>query len=50
MSSAMPPPRKAYPPRLWPAIDPYAAVVDGWLLADKDVPRKQRHTARRLVR
>ena len=27
---------------------PYAAVIDGWLLADRDVPRKQRHTARRV--
>jgi len=24
------------------------SVIDGWLLADKDVPRKQRHTARRV--
>ena len=23
-------------------------VIDGWLLADRDVPRKQRHTARRV--
>jgi hypothetical protein len=23
-------------------------VIDGWLLADTDVPRKQRHTARRV--
>jgi hypothetical protein len=23
-------------------------VIDGWLLADKDVPRKQCHTARRF--
>src|SRR3954467_1812362 len=29
-----------------PAIDPFAAVIDGWLLADHDAPRKQRHTAR----
>ena len=34
------PPRKAYPPRARPAIDPWAAVVDGWLLADVDAPRK----------
>src|SRR4051794_39333369 len=25
-----------------PAIDPFAAVIDGWLLADHDAPRKQR--------
>jgi hypothetical protein len=29
-----------------PALDPYTQVIDGWLLADRDVPRKQRHTAR----
>ena len=48
LASAVPPPRKAYPPRPRPAIDPYVAVIDAWLLADRDVPRKQRHTARRV--
>jgi hypothetical protein len=48
LASAVPPPRKAYPPRPRPAIDAYAPVIDGWLLADKDMPRKQRHTARRV--
>jgi hypothetical protein len=47
-ASAIPPPRKTYPPRRRPAIDPYAEIIDGWLLADRDVPRKQRHTARRI--
>ena len=48
LADAVPPPRKAYPPRARPAIDPCATVIDGWLLADQDVPRKQRHTARRV--
>lgn len=48
LDSAVPPPRKAYPQRPRPAIDAHAQVIDGWLLADKDVPRKQRHTARRV--
>src|SRR6516225_4889490 len=48
MASAVPPPRKAYPPRPRPAIDRYAGLIDGWLLADREVPRKQRHTARRI--
>ena len=48
LASAVPPPRKSYPPRARPAVDPYAAVIDSWLLADLDVPRKQRHTARRV--
>ena len=29
-------------------IDPYAALVDEWLEADRRMPRKQRHTARRV--
>jgi transposase len=48
MGSAVPPPRRAYPKRPRPAIDRYARVIDGWLLADRDAPRKQRHTARRV--
>jgi hypothetical protein len=48
LASAVPPPRKSYPQRPRPAIDAYASVIDGWLLADKDVPRKQRHTSRRV--
>jgi hypothetical protein len=48
LASAIPPPRKAYPPRPRPAIDPYVEIIDGWLLADRDAPRKQRHTARRV--
>ena len=48
LDSAVPPPRKAYPSRPRPAIDPYVRVIDGWLVAGKDVPRKQRHTARRV--
>ena len=48
LASAAPPPRRAYRPRPRPAIDRYAALIDGWLLADRQVPRKQRHTARRI--
>jgi transposase len=48
VASAVPPPRKAYPQRSKPALDPYMQVIDEWLLADRDVPRKQRHTARRV--
>lgn len=29
-------------------IDPYAALVDGWLEADRMLPRKQRRTAKRV--
>jgi transposase len=48
LASAVPPPRKAYPRRPRPAVDPYAGLIDGWLLADRVAPRKQRHTARRI--
>ena len=48
LENAIPPPRKSYPPRRRPAIDPYVAIIDGWLLADREVPKKQRHTARRV--
>lgn len=48
LASAVPPPRKAYPRRSRPAIDPYVEVIDSWLLADRELPRKQRHTARRV--
>jgi transposase len=48
LASAVPPPRKVYPRRPRPAIDPYVEVIDGWLREDRDAPRKQRHTARRV--
>ena len=48
LESAVPPPRKPYPQRPRPAIDGYADVIDAWLAADREVPRKQRHTARRV--
>ena len=48
LASAVPPPRRAYPRRPRPAIDPWAEVIDSWLVADREVPRKQRHTARRV--
>jgi transposase len=48
LASAVPPPRKAYPARPRPALGAYTQVIDEWLVADRDVPRKQRHTARRI--
>ncbi|OQM62915.1 integrase, partial [Bifidobacterium breve] len=29
-------------------LDPFKATVDGWLEADRFMPRKQRHTAKRV--
>lgn len=48
LADAVPPPRKAYPVRPRPAIDEWVTVIDAWLIGDKDAPRKQRHTARRI--
>ncbi|KAF0957139.1 hypothetical protein [Rhodococcus sp. T7] len=48
LASAVPPPRKPYRRRVRPAIDDWAELVDSWLVADKQAPRKQRHTARRV--
>ena len=47
LSSPVPPPRKVVE-RAAPAIGPWAATIDAWLEDDKSVPRKQRHTARRI--
>ena len=48
LDSAVPPPRKEYARRPRPALDAWVAVIDGWLLADREAPRKQRHTGRRV--
>ena len=47
LADAVPPAPKA-PVRVSPALGPHEATVRGWLLADLDAPRKQRHTARRV--
>ncbi|HLI56261.1 MAG TPA: IS21 family transposase [Actinomycetota bacterium] len=48
LASPIPPPRKTGPPRPAPALGPWKETIDGWLEADREVPRKQRHTARRI--
>ena len=32
----------------FPVLGPYLETIDSWLKADRDVPKKQRHTARRI--
>ena len=32
----------------FPALGPYHELIDAWLLEDKQAPKKQRHTARRI--
>ena len=37
LAAAVPPPRKTYPPRRRPAIEPYVTVIDGWLIEDERI-------------
>ena len=45
--SAPPGYRRSRPPTR-PKLDPFVPIIDAILAADKDAPRKQRHTARRI--
>jgi transposase len=47
IDDAVPPPRKA-PERDAPVLGPWKDIIRGWLRDDLGVPRKQRHTARRV--
>jgi transposase len=47
LESAVPPPRKTVT-RPSPTLGPWKATIDSWLAADAHVPKKQRHTARRV--
>ena len=47
LECAVPSPRKAVT-RPSPVLDPWKPIIDGWLEADREAPRKQRHTARRV--
>ena len=46
-ASAWPSPRKKATPRA-SKVDPFKPVIDAWLVADLDAPRKQRHTTKRI--
>jgi transposase len=48
LASPWPPPRKAHEPREAPKLGAYRALIDEWLVADREAPRKQRHTAHRV--
>ena len=48
LASPLPPPRKAPEGRPAPKLGPYRPLIDEWLLADREAPRKQRHTAKRV--
>ena len=47
LADSTPPVRKV-PERSAPVLGGHVATVRGWLVADREVPRKQRHTARRV--
>ena len=47
LSSAVPAERKT-PERVSPSLGPWMMVIRAWLVADREAPRKQRHTARRV--
>ncbi len=47
LASAWPEPRKPLPPRAT-RLDEHKPLIDQWLRADLDAPRKQRHTAKRI--
>lgn len=47
LASPIPLERKT-PERVSPALGPWVMIIRAWLVADRDVPRKQRHTARRV--
>ena len=48
LESAVPPPRKV-PQRVAPRLEPFTAAIDEMLRSDLEAPKKQRHTARRVL-
>ena len=47
LSDPVPPARKVTP-RTSPSLEPWKKTIQDWIEADRDVPKKQRHTARRI--
>jgi transposase len=48
LESAVPPPRKRPEGRPAPKLGEFRGLIDSWLLADREAPPKQRHTAQRV--
>ena len=46
--SPLPPAKRVPLGRSAPKLGAYRGLIDGWLEADREAPRKQRHTARRI--
>ena len=50
LASPLPPVKRSPWHRPAPKLGAYRALIDGWLEADREAPRKQRHTAKRIWR
>lgn len=50
LASAIPPAKQSPQQRPASKLGEYRELIDGWLLADLEAPRKQRHTAKRVWR
>jgi transposase len=50
LASPLPPAKRAPQGRPAPRLGVYRGLIDEWLEADREAPRKQRHTARRIWR
>jgi len=48
MAYSVPPGYRRQAPVRRPKLDPFIPIIDQWLEADRTVPRKQRHTAKRV--
>src|SRR5712691_7511389 len=48
LAAALPPPRKQPVGRAAPKLGAYRSLIDAWLVGDREAPRKQRHTAKRI--
>ena len=50
LASPLPPVKRSPQDRAAPKLGEFRELIDGWLIADIDAPRKQRHTAKRVWR
>ena len=50
LASPLPPVKRSPAHRSAPRLGAYRALIDEWLEADREAPRKQRHTAKRIWR
>jgi transposase len=48
LAAPLPPAKRKPVGRPAPKLGPYRELIDSWLDADRDAPRKQRHTAKRI--